>query len=109
VICFDDGDADEFNTLLVTDWFAHTPPEVLAKNFGVPADSLAKIPLSQPLDLPRDSARRPGRRLRGGQKGGATNALSVHVPAWRNPAVQGNEELRNSRGRQHQLHSLHQR
>jgi oxalate decarboxylase len=45
VICFDDGHADEFNTLLVTDWFAHTPPEILAKNFGVPADSFAKIPL----------------------------------------------------------------
>jgi oxalate decarboxylase len=45
VICFDDGHADEFNTLLVTDWFAHTPPGVLAKNFGVPAESFAKIPL----------------------------------------------------------------
>jgi oxalate decarboxylase len=45
VICFDDGHADEFNTLLVTDWFAHTPPEILAKNFGVPEDSFAKIPL----------------------------------------------------------------
>jgi oxalate decarboxylase len=45
VICFDDGHADEFNTLLVTDWFAHTPPEVLAKNFGMPADAFAKIPL----------------------------------------------------------------
>src|SRR6201990_2539980 len=45
VICFDDGHADEFNTLLVTDWFAHTPPEVLAKNFGVPADAFAQKPL----------------------------------------------------------------
>src|SRR6201988_3839544 len=45
VICFDDGHADEFNTLLVSDWFAHTPPEVLAKNFGVPAETFAKIPL----------------------------------------------------------------
>jgi oxalate decarboxylase len=45
VICFDDGHADEFNTLLLTDWIAHTPPEVLAKNFGVPADSFSKIPL----------------------------------------------------------------
>ena len=45
VICFDDGKASEFNTLLVTDWFAHTPPEVLAKNFGVPAQTFAKIPL----------------------------------------------------------------
>jgi oxalate decarboxylase len=45
VICFDDGHADEFNTLLLSDWIAHTPPELLAKNFGVPADSFAKIPL----------------------------------------------------------------
>jgi len=45
VICFDDGHANEFNTLLVTDWFAHTPPEILAKNFGVPAETFAKIPL----------------------------------------------------------------
>ena len=45
VICFDDGHANEFNTLLVSDWFAHTPPEVLAKNFAVPAESFAKIPL----------------------------------------------------------------
>jgi oxalate decarboxylase len=44
VICFDDGDASEFNRLLVTDWFAHTPPEVLAKNFGVPAAAFSKIP-----------------------------------------------------------------
>jgi oxalate decarboxylase len=45
VICFDDGAASEFNTLLVTDWFAHTPPAVLADNFGVPAETFANIPL----------------------------------------------------------------
>jgi len=45
VICFDDGKANEFNTLLVTDWLAHVPPEILAENFGVPADSFSKIPL----------------------------------------------------------------
>ena len=60
VICFDDGNASEFNTLLVTDWFAHTPPAVLAANFGVSADTFAKIPLNDrwifqgkvPGDLP---------------------------------------------------------
>lgn len=45
LIAFDDGQASEFNTLLLTDWFAHTPPEVLAKNFGVPAESFKNIPL----------------------------------------------------------------
>lgn len=29
----------EFNTLLLTDWVAHTQPEILAANFGVPADA----------------------------------------------------------------------
>src|SRR6266853_4634956 len=60
VICFDDGAASEFNTLLVTDWFAHTPPAVLAENFGVPAKTFAKTPLNDlwifqgkvPGDLP---------------------------------------------------------
>jgi oxalate decarboxylase len=35
VLAFDNGESSEFNTLLVTDWLAHTPPEVLAKNFGL--------------------------------------------------------------------------
>jgi oxalate decarboxylase len=45
VICFDNGAASEFNTLLVTDWIAHTPPSVLGKNFGVPEETFANIPL----------------------------------------------------------------
>src|SRR5277367_1864027 len=45
VIAFDDGHANEFNTLLLSDWIAHTPPEILAKNFGVPAETFATIPL----------------------------------------------------------------
>src|SRR5580692_5630143 len=44
VIAFDNGNSSEFNTLLVTDWIAHTPPEVLAKNFGVPVDAFKGIP-----------------------------------------------------------------
>jgi oxalate decarboxylase len=47
VLAFDNGASGEFNTLLVTDWLAHTPPEVLAKNFGVPADAFKNIPLQQ--------------------------------------------------------------
>src|SRR3984957_7522270 len=47
VLAFDNGASGEYNTLLVTDWFAHTPPEVLAKNFGVPADAFKNIPLQQ--------------------------------------------------------------
>src|SRR5271154_2358408 len=45
VLAFDSGQSSEFNTLPATDWLAHTPPEVLAKNFGVPADAFKNIPL----------------------------------------------------------------
>jgi len=47
VLAFDNGAAGEYNTLLVTEWIAHTPPEVLAKNFGVPVESFQHIPLAQ--------------------------------------------------------------
>ena len=43
ILCFDDGKETEYNTLLVTDWIAHTPPDVLALNFGVPAEVFSKI------------------------------------------------------------------
>ena len=39
LLAFDSGDFSENETFLITDWFNHTPREVLAKNFGV-ADSV---------------------------------------------------------------------
>ena len=35
LLVFDSGDFSENETFLITDWFNHTPREVLAKNFGV--------------------------------------------------------------------------
>jgi oxalate decarboxylase len=46
VLAFDNGQQSESNTLLVTDWLAHTPPDVLAKNFGVPKEVFRNIPLN---------------------------------------------------------------
>ncbi len=45
VLAFDSGEQSESNTLLVTDFVAHTPPDVLAKNFGVPRETFRDIPL----------------------------------------------------------------
>jgi oxalate decarboxylase len=45
LLVFDDGRFSENETFLLTDWFAHTPPAVLAKNFGVPEDAFADIPV----------------------------------------------------------------
>ncbi|MGD8168067.1 cupin domain-containing protein [Herbiconiux sp. P16] len=64
VLAFDAGAQSESNTLLLTDWFAHTPPEVLAKNFGVAQEVFKDIPLhnlwifpgDEPGDLEADRA-----------------------------------------------------
>jgi oxalate decarboxylase len=58
LLVFDDGDFDEDNTFLVSDWFKHTPPDVLAKNFGVPASTFANVP--DPGELYIFSAPVPG-------------------------------------------------
>src|SRR4030081_3063581 len=44
LLVFDDGDFDEDNTFLITDWFKHIPSEVLAKNFGVSASFFGHTP-----------------------------------------------------------------
>jgi oxalate decarboxylase len=44
LLVFDSGDFSENETFLITDWFAHTPPEVLAKNFGVAVSVFADLP-----------------------------------------------------------------
>ena len=57
LLVFDDGDFDEDNTFLISDWFKHTPNEVLAKNFGVAG--LAVRPHARPeraLHLPGPGA-----------------------------------------------------
>ncbi|MFZ3216374.1 MAG: cupin domain-containing protein [Candidatus Acidiferrales bacterium] len=44
LLVFDDGNFSEYETVLLSDWMAHTPPEVLAKNFGVSENALANLP-----------------------------------------------------------------
>lgn len=36
LLVFDDGTFSDLNTLSISDWFAHTPKDVLSANFGVP-------------------------------------------------------------------------
>jgi oxalate decarboxylase len=44
LLAFDDGGFSENETFLITDWFAHTPPEVLAQNFGVAESAFINLP-----------------------------------------------------------------
>ncbi len=44
LLVFNQGDFDELSTFLLSDWFKHTPKEVLAKNFGVAESTFANLP-----------------------------------------------------------------
>ncbi|HTC47137.1 MAG TPA: cupin domain-containing protein [Candidatus Aquilonibacter sp.] len=44
LLVFDDGNFSEYETVLLTDWMAHTPHDVLAKNFGVSPEAMQPLP-----------------------------------------------------------------
>ena len=44
LLVFDDGNFSEYATVLLSDWMAHTPKDVLAKNFGTPQSAFDKLP-----------------------------------------------------------------
>ena len=44
LLVFDDGAFSEDSTFLITDWLAHTPRDILAKNFGTSVEELAELP-----------------------------------------------------------------
>lgn len=54
LLVFDEGLFSEDGTFLLSDWVAHTPPEVLSKNFGLDQSAIAKLPTSSLFIFPRD-------------------------------------------------------
>jgi oxalate decarboxylase len=44
LLAFDNGNFSENETFLISEWLAHTPREVLAKNFDVPESAFANLP-----------------------------------------------------------------
>jgi oxalate decarboxylase len=60
LLVFDQGSFSEDNTFLLSDWMAHTPPSVLAKNLGLPESALKKLPNRNlyifPADMPASLA-----------------------------------------------------
>ncbi|TCP64416.1 oxalate decarboxylase [Baia soyae] len=47
LLVFDDGTFSDLNTLSISDWFAHTPKDVLSANFGVQPENFNDIPNHQ--------------------------------------------------------------
>jgi oxalate decarboxylase len=74
LLVFNDGNFNEFETFLLTDWFTHTPREVLAKNFDVPESTFDNVPKKElfifTTDLPRPLAEE--------QKAAAEGTGSIH-------------------------------
>jgi oxalate decarboxylase len=57
ILVFDDGNFNEFETFLLTDWMHHTPQEVLAKNFNVPESTFQNVPPRELFIFSRDLPR----------------------------------------------------
>ncbi|NDI36032.1 oxalate decarboxylase family bicupin [Chengkuizengella sediminis] len=47
LLVFDDGNFSEFDTFTISDWFAHTPKEILSANFGVSENAFTHVPNKQ--------------------------------------------------------------
>jgi oxalate decarboxylase len=68
LLVFDDGQFDEYETFLITDWMTHTPPEVIGRNFGRPQAEFAEVPKKElyifqaPLPASLDEDRRNAAR-----------------------------------------------
>jgi oxalate decarboxylase len=60
LLVFNDGMFSEDGTFLISDWVAHTPPEILTKNSNLDRSDIAKLPTDElyifPADLPRSLA-----------------------------------------------------
>ena len=47
MLVFDDGNFSEFETVLLTDWMAHTPRDIVARNFQVNESAVANMPTKE--------------------------------------------------------------
>ena len=71
LLVFDEGNFSEDGTFLLSEFVAHTPRNVLMKNFGLGKDAIAKLPKQElyifpaalPLSLAQDKAAVGGRRV----------------------------------------------
>src|SRR5260370_25339152 len=62
LLVFDEGNFSEYETVLLTDWMAHTPHDVLSANFGVSPQAVEKMPRKEKVYLSSRRARAVGPR-----------------------------------------------
>jgi oxalate decarboxylase len=81
LLVFDDGNFSEYETVLLSDWMAHTPHDVLSKNFGAPEQALEKMPRREKFIF---QAAVPGplaedRKAAGGSLGPSPEDFAFHM------------------------------
>jgi oxalate decarboxylase len=86
LLVFDDGNFSEHETVLLSDWMAHTPRDVVAKNFGVSGKALENLPQEELFIF---QAEAPGSLAEDQRKAAGTLGISKHDFAFRvnQPAV----------------------
>jgi len=52
ILGFDDGRFSEFGTFSITDWVAHTPPHLVARNLGLSSSTIQNLPKKELYILP---------------------------------------------------------
>jgi oxalate decarboxylase len=91
LLVFNEGLFSEDNTFLLSEWVAHTPKEVLSKNFGLnqaalaklPTDSLYIFPSDQPKSLAEDIAAVGGSKVQSPMR--YTFKMASMTPQFRTP------------------------
>lgn len=94
LLVFDDGNFSEYETVLLSDWMAHTPADVVAKNFGVSQKSLEGMPKKELFIFQTDV---PGpleedRRVAAGTRGVSPIDFAFRTSQF--PAPKGNRSGR---------------
>jgi oxalate decarboxylase len=85
LLVFDDGRFSEFDTFLITDWFAHTPPDVLAKNFNWPPEAIKAMPKKELyiFNAPKPRSLEEDKRLAIGREGPVPEPFDFRLLAMR--------------------------
>ena len=106
LLVFDDGAFDEYETVLLTDWMAHTPPEVLARNFGVPGRRISSAASRGALYLSGNNARPSGCGPEGGCRFTRRFAAILRLSPYADAAKQKSRRRRGAHRRLTQLSSV---
>jgi oxalate decarboxylase len=83
LLVFDDGRFSEFDTFLITDWFDHTPKEVLAKDLNQPESVFDHVPKKELyiFNAPLPDSLESDLKRAIGPKGKVQNPFDFHMTA----------------------------